>query len=66
MAACRCNLEAAFEKVKDLRREASRWHPDRFNVCAGQRREAFRKMAREVSVVVDAMWRKAEEAAKKG
>ena len=65
LPACRCNIKAAFTKLEDLRKERSRWHPDRFSRLPEEKRDLFQKMAMEVFVVVDSMWRRAEMEARR-
>lgn len=57
--ACSWNIRSAFLHTSglDLKTERLMWHPDRFSVCPEEHREAFKRMAQEVIVVVDAMWR---------
>ncbi|KAK3708642.1 hypothetical protein LTR37_011364 [Vermiconidia calcicola] len=56
--ACECNIKHLFEGSRDLRAERLRWHPDKFSRAPVESREAFQKKAKEVFVVIDAMYKK--------
>lgn len=58
LQACSCNIRAAFMGTVDLdlKRERLAWHPDRFSACPEQFRVAFKHMAMEIFVVVDALY----------
>ncbi|KAI7082267.1 hypothetical protein KC356_g8522 [Hortaea werneckii] len=66
---CDVFLRETFEALSrnELRDQRAKWHPDRFSACpegeGGGEREAFRKMAGEVFVVVNGVFerRKKEE-----
>lgn len=62
LEACRCNIEAAFRRVGELKKERLPWHPDRFSKCPEQNRELFKKAANEVFVVIDALCQREEQA----
>ncbi|KAF2210627.1 hypothetical protein CERZMDRAFT_85947 [Cercospora zeae-maydis SCOH1-5] len=56
LIACSCQLRKTFEAAGvDLKKEWRRWHPDRFQVCAEQRRQLYTLMATEVFRVVNDM-----------
>lgn len=59
---CRCVIKEAFGKVEDLEAELKRWHPDRFAVCAADKRKTFQNMAEEVCMVVSEMIQKQKPA----
>ncbi|KAF2167158.1 hypothetical protein M409DRAFT_54353 [Zasmidium cellare ATCC 36951] len=58
LQACSCNIRAAFMGTPDLslKKERLAWHPDHFSACSEQYHVAFKQMAMEIFVVVDAMY----------
>lgn len=58
-AACECNIRISFGMIPDLnlKRERLRWHPDKFNACTTNLQENFKKMASEVFIVLDKMYK---------
>ncbi|PPJ60623.1 hypothetical protein CBER1_03627 [Cercospora berteroae] len=64
LVACSCQLRKTFEAAGvNLKKELHRWHPDRFHVCAEQRRPLYILMATEVFRVLNEM---REEALSRG
>lgn len=58
LQACECNIKTAFETIQDLelKTERLRWHPDKFTKAScGENAE---EKAKEVFVVLDAMYKK--------
>ena len=54
---CDCAIRAAFSKAKDLKKERTRWHPDKWSCCREDKKEVFEKKAAEMFMVVDAMYK---------
>lgn len=59
LQACRCNTRAIFQSFgqPELKAERTRWHPDKFAASSAEVREVFQKMAGEIFVIVDEMYR---------
>lgn len=56
---CDCAIRAAFASLdlQALKRERTRWHPDKWSCCPRDRREGFERKAAEMFVVLDGMYR---------
>ncbi|GAB1729972.1 hypothetical protein NU195Hw_g4449t1 [Hortaea werneckii] len=64
---CDVYLRKTFETLPrdELRKQRVKWHPDRFSACPREEyREAFRKMAGEVFVVVNGVFEKKKKGEK--
>lgn len=61
LRSCDSVIREAFQMgdKRSLKLERLRWHPDRFSCCPEQHREAFKKMAQKIFVVIDDMYQKA-------
>ncbi|KAK4619807.1 hypothetical protein CLAFUW4_11623 [Fulvia fulva] len=59
LKACTCEIRSAFWEIdshqKKLKDARLAWRPESFEHCPKQHREKFKKMAREIFVVVDDM-----------
>lgn len=54
---CRCHIRAAFWLLKTvqpggMKAERTMWHPKRFSCCAEEFRDGFKRMAKEITVVL--------------
>lgn len=58
LEACPCSIAKAFNMLapSNLKAERTRWHPDRFAACPGDKRDAFQAMASEVFAVVNGLY----------
>lgn len=59
LEACPCDIQAVFEMLKStvsLKDERRKWHPDRFSACQEDKREKFQEVAKEIFILVDAMY----------
>ncbi|KAK3712949.1 hypothetical protein LTR37_008834 [Vermiconidia calcicola] len=52
------NIKYLFGGSRDLRAERLCWHPDKFSRALEESRAVFQKKAKEVFVVIDAMYKK--------
>ncbi|KAK5125814.1 hypothetical protein LTR85_012090 [Meristemomyces frigidus] len=56
LKACKCTLRKIFCGPRDLKQDRIRFHPDRFSTCPEDVRGDVQKKAKEVFVVVDAIF----------
>ena len=61
LEACECNIRTTFKGRANLKVERLRWHPDKFGQCPEDVREKFRKMASEIFVVLDGMYKEQQK-----
>ncbi|KAK4547654.1 hypothetical protein LTR36_000611 [Oleoguttula mirabilis] len=57
LKACKCNLRKIFSGPRSLKQDRLKFHPDRFASCPEDVRDEIQQKAKEVFVVVDAMFR---------
>lgn len=64
LSACECNIKAALNGLaeKELNKERQEFHPDRFAVCRGEKRELWQRMATEVFTSISSMLIDSDEA----
>ncbi|KAK5125813.1 hypothetical protein LTR85_012089 [Meristemomyces frigidus] len=56
LKACQCNIRAVFAGRTTLKSDRLMFNPDKFSSCADDLRALMQQKAKEVFVVVDAMW----------